>query len=60
MPGCGHPVPMPSHIDACVGQWKKAIDCNKATVDADDKYVAITGNNSAWHADKIYENQMSK
>ena len=32
MPGCGHLVHMPSHIDAWVGQWKEAIDCNIAAV----------------------------
>ena len=37
MPGCGHLVHMPSHIDAWVGQWKEAIDCNMAAVDADDR-----------------------
>ena len=30
MPGCGHLVHMPSHIDAWVGQWKEAIECNIA------------------------------
>jgi len=49
MPGCGHLVHMPSHIDAWVGQWKEAIDCNMAAVDADDKYVAITGNESQFY-----------
>ena len=46
MPGLGHLVHMPSHIDAWVGQWKEAIECNIAAVEADDKYVELTGNES--------------
>ena len=49
MPGCGHLVHMPSHIDAWVGQWKEAIDCNIAAVEADDKYVELTGNESQFY-----------
>ena len=52
MPGLGHLVHMPSHIDAWVGQWKEAIDCNIAAVEADDRYVEITGNESQIY--KIY------
>ena len=40
---------MPSHIDAWVGQWKEAIDCNIAAVEADDKYVELTGNESQFY-----------
>jgi tetratricopeptide (TPR) repeat protein len=49
MPGLGHLVHMPSHIDAWVGQWKEAIECNIAAVEADDKYVEITGNESQFY-----------
>jgi len=49
MPDCGHLVHMPSHIDAWVGQWKEAIDTNIAAVEADDKYVALTGNESQFY-----------
>ncbi len=49
MPGLGHLVHMPSHIDAWVGQWKEAIDCNIAAVEADDRYVDITGNESQFY-----------
>jgi len=49
MPGLGHLVHMPSHIDAWVGQWKEAIDCNIAAVEADDRYVQITGNESQFY-----------
>jgi tetratricopeptide (TPR) repeat protein len=49
MPGCGHLVHMPSHIDAWVGQWKEAMDCNIAAVEADDKYVELTGNESQFY-----------
>ena len=49
MPGLGHLVHMPSHIDAWVGQWKEAIDCNIAAVEADDRYVEITGNESQFY-----------
>ena len=49
MPGLGHLVHMPSHIDAWVGQWKEAIDCNIAAVAADDRYVEITGNESQFY-----------
>ena len=49
MPGLGHLVHMPSHIDAWVGQWKEAIDCNIAAVEADDKYVELTGNESQFY-----------
>ena len=40
---------MPSHIDAWVGQWKEASDCNIAAVEADDKYVELTGNESQFY-----------
>ena len=40
---------MPSHIDAWVGQWKEAIECNIAAVEADDHYVATTGNESQFY-----------
>tara|TARA_Y100000739_G_scaffold222578_1_gene224302 strand:- start:106 stop:1113 length:1008 start_codon:yes stop_codon:yes gene_type:complete len=40
---------MPSHIDAWVGQWKEAVDCNIAAVEADDRYVEITGNESQFY-----------
>ena len=49
MPGCGHLVHMPSHIDAWVGQWKEAMDCNIAAVEADDHYVELTGNESQFY-----------
>ena len=49
MPGCGHLVHMPSHIDAWVGQWKEAMDCNIAAVKADDHYVELTGNESQFY-----------
>ena len=49
MPGLGHLGHMPSHIDAWVGQWKEAIDCNIAAVEADDKYVELTGNESQFY-----------
>ena len=49
MPGLGHLVHMPSHIDAWVGQWKEAMDCNIAAVEADDRYVEITGNESQFY-----------
>ena len=49
MPGYGHLVHMPSHIDAWVGQWKEAIECNIAAVAADDAYVAHTGNESQFY-----------
>eukprot|EP00518_Triparma_eleuthera_P002628 CAMPEP_0182456018 /NCGR_PEP_ID=MMETSP1319-20130603/1988_1 /TAXON_ID=172717 /ORGANISM="Bolidomonas pacifica, Strain RCC208" /LENGTH=587 /DNA_ID=CAMNT_0024654193 /DNA_START=35 /DNA_END=1798 /DNA_ORIENTATION=+ len=49
MPGCGHLVHMPSHIDAWVGQWKEGMDCNMAAVEADDKYVELTGNDSQFY-----------
>ena len=49
MPGCGHLVHMPSHIDAWVGQWKEAMDCNIAAVKADDHYVKLTGNESQFY-----------
>ena len=49
MSGLGHLVHMPSHIDAWVGQWKEAIDCNIAAVEADDRYVQITGNESQFY-----------
>ena len=49
MPGMGHLVHMPSHIDAWVGQWKEAVECNIAAVEADDKYVKHTGNESQFY-----------
>ena len=49
MPDCGHLVHMPSHIDAWVGQWKEAIDCNIAAVEADDRYVNKSGNESQFY-----------
>ena len=49
MPGCGHLVHMPSHIDAWVGQWKEAMECNIAAVEADDRYVELTGNESQFY-----------
>ena len=49
MPGMGHLVHMPSHIDAWVGQWKEAIECNIAAVKADDHYVELTGNDSQFY-----------
>ncbi|MDC3310578.1 hypothetical protein OAV45_04035 [Candidatus Poseidoniales archaeon] len=49
MPGLGHLVHMPSHIDAWVGQWKEAMECNIAAVEADDRYVEITGNESQFY-----------
>ena len=49
MPGYGHLVHMPSHIDAWVGQWKEAIECNIAAVAADDAYVEQSGNESQFY-----------
>ena len=49
MPSMGHLVHMPSHIDAWVGQWKEAVECNIAAVEADDKYVKLTGNESQFY-----------
>ena len=49
MPDCGHLVHMPSHIDAWVGQWKEAIECNIDGVKADDKYFAQSGKDSMFY-----------
>ena len=49
MPDAGHLVHMASHIDAWVGQWNEAIDCNWKGMDADDKYVSLTGKNSMFY-----------
>ena len=49
MPKAGHMVHMPSHIDAWVGQWKEAIECNIAAVAADDAYVEQSGNESQFY-----------
>jgi hypothetical protein len=49
MPDAGHLVHMASHIDAWVGQWKEAIDCNTAGVVADDKYVQQSGKDSMFY-----------
>ena len=49
MPGLGHLVHMPSHIDAWVGQWKEAVECNIAAVEADDRYVELTVNESQFY-----------
>ncbi len=32
-----------------VGQWKEAIECNIAAVEADDRYVELTGNESQFY-----------
>ena len=45
MPGLGHLVHMPSHIDAWVGNGKKQLTVILLQL-KDDRYVEITGNES--------------
>jgi tetratricopeptide (TPR) repeat protein len=47
--GQGHLVHMPSHIDIWVGQYKEAAESSVVGVDADEKYVEITGNESNFY-----------
>ena len=43
VPGQGHLVHMPSHIDMWVGQYKEAVEANIAGVAADEQYVKVSG-----------------
>lgn len=38
MPGLGHMVHMPSHIDVLRGRWQEAIDANSKAIEADAAY----------------------
>ncbi len=42
VPGAGHLVHMPSHIDIRVGNWAAAALANERAVDADDRYRRIS------------------
>jgi tetratricopeptide (TPR) repeat protein len=43
VPGAGHLVHMPSHIDMRVGHYQEAIAANERAIAADQKYVAYAG-----------------
>jgi tetratricopeptide (TPR) repeat protein len=42
MPGLGHLVHMPSHIDIRRGRWQQAIAANVAAIEADRRYTALS------------------
>jgi tetratricopeptide (TPR) repeat protein len=42
MPGLGHLVHMPSHIDVRLGQWAKAMEANAKAIEADRKYRELS------------------
>ena len=43
LPGLGHLVHMPSHIDVRRGRWQEAIVANTKAIDADARYTARSG-----------------
>ncbi|HEY7923565.1 MAG TPA: hypothetical protein VII62_10330 [Vicinamibacteria bacterium] len=43
LPGLGHLVHMPSHIDVRRGRWQEAIVANTKAIDADKRYTARSG-----------------
>ena len=43
VPGHGHLLHMPSHIDMWMGEYKKAIEVNQKAVVADETYMSVTG-----------------
>jgi tetratricopeptide (TPR) repeat protein len=43
LPGLGHLVHMPSHIDVRRGRWQEAIVANAKAIDADARYTARSG-----------------
>lgn len=42
VPGLGHQVHMPSHIDVRLGAWQQAIDANEKSIVADAKYRELS------------------
>ncbi len=40
VPGLGHLVHMPSHIDVRTGKWQKAVESNQRAIQADQRYTA--------------------
>ena len=43
VPEHGHLLHMSSHIDMWVGQYKEAVDINRKAIEADEKYVSMSG-----------------
>ncbi|CAK1360931.1 hypothetical protein CB0940_03649 [Cercospora beticola] len=42
IPEASHMLHMPTHIDAAIGDYRRAIDSNEQAIMADDKYFAMT------------------
>lgn len=52
VPDQGHLLHMPTHIDMWLGHYKEAVKTNKKAVEADEKYVSITGQDNEFY--KVY------
>ena len=52
IPDQGHLLHMPSHIDMWVGQYKEAMETNIVAVEADKKYVKLSGHDNEFY--KLY------
>ena len=52
VPDHGHLLHMPSHIDMWVGHYKEAIESNRKAVEADEKYVSMSGFDNEFY--KVY------
>jgi tetratricopeptide (TPR) repeat protein len=56
-PGVGHLVHMPAHIYIRVGRYHEAVQANKAAVDADRRYAALTQPDPQYVAGYAVHNQ---
>ena len=52
VPGQGHLLHMPSHIDMWLGHYEDAVESNKSAIDADEVYVTQTGYDNEFY--KVY------
>ncbi len=54
MPGAGHLVHMPTHIDVLVGDYANVIKSNQRAIDADQEYVKRQGANNFYTLYRIH------
>jgi tetratricopeptide (TPR) repeat protein len=58
VPGAGHLVHMPSHIDVLTGRWAQAVTQNKQAIAADRRYRAISPRQGFYHVYMAHNHHM--
>jgi len=58
VPGAGHLVHMPSHIDVLTGRWAEASNTNQRAIEVDNKYRSISARQGFYHIYMAHNHHM--